>query len=88
MSEPEGLTRNDKDEMEPFVTARWFKRAYSGTEYNELKRHPAYYMLDDNGKDGLLAFRVVGEASDLASLCTIKESMDLEEQRKRRQQMH
>lgn len=72
---------------EPMV-ALWYKRPYSGADYTELKRNPAYYILEDNGKDGLMAFRVVGKASENSVPCTPHESLDLEAQRLRRQGLH
>lgn len=71
--------------MNDAITAQWYKRPYTGAQYTELKKHPAYFILEDNGKDGLLAFRVVDGASELAAPCNVQESKDLEQQRLRRQ---
>lgn len=71
--------------MSESIIARWYKRPYTGAQYTELKKHPSYYILEDNGKDGLLAFRAVETPSDLSTQCTAYESEDLEKQRKTRQ---
>ncbi len=80
-------TSYDSERDETSVIATWYKRPYSGASYTAIKGHPSYYTLEDNGKDGLLAFRAVEKPSELCTECTFSESIDLEEKRIRRQEL-